>query len=610
MRAMLCTPALALCAAWLACGLACGLAWPGWAREGEATVVAQPGASGLVDTRSDTWVATDGLGRTLAGEAECRARRDDRAVGIFYFLWLTSDANGGGVPSSGPFDIARIVAANPTNPEWGPVNAFHHWSEPLFGYYLMDDEWVIRRHAQMLTDAGVDVIIFDATNMATYPGVYLRICAVYQAMRAEGRATPQIAFLLNTEPVRTARKLWDEFYGKGLYPELWFPWKGKPLLMASPEGMPDPLRDFFTFRHSWAWCDPNGWFGTGRDKWPWLASTPQGFGWHESPDRPEQISVAVAEHPVSNIGRSFHDGAEPAPADQRPEAGLHFAEQIRRALEVDPEFVFITGWNEWVAQRFVSDGGMQLCGRPLAKGDTFFVDTYSQEYSRDIEPMRGGHGDAYYWQMVDFIRRYKGVRPLPSPSAPKTIAIDGDFGDWDEVAPEYRDDAFDTVARNHPGWGSVGTLIDTTGRNDIVLTKVARDTDSLYVYVRTREALSPPTDRAWMMLFLGSGDYDAGWEGFQFVVNRTVVGRSATLLERSTGGFRFEPVAELRFEARGNEMELAIPRAALGWGPDRGPLDFRLKWIDNMQAEGDPLDSLVHGEAAPNGRFAYRYREQ
>ena len=32
------------------------------------------------------------------------------------------------------------------------------------GYYLADDDWVIRKHAQMLTDAGVDVIIVDLTN--------------------------------------------------------------------------------------------------------------------------------------------------------------------------------------------------------------------------------------------------------------------------------------------------------------------------------------------------------------------------------------------------------------------------------------------------------------
>ena len=50
---------------------------------------------------------------------------------------------------------------------------------------------------------------------------------------------------------------------------------------------------------------------------------------------------------------------------------------------MDPEFVFVTGWNEWIAQRFLNEGGTSMLGRKLAKGETFFVDQYSQEYSRD-----------------------------------------------------------------------------------------------------------------------------------------------------------------------------------------------------------------------------------
>ena len=92
------------------------------------------------------------------------------------------------------------------------------------------------------------------------------------------------------------------------------------------------------------------WFGDGKDKWPWLDHTPQNYGWHESKDAPEQISVAIAEHPMSNIGRSFHDGKEPEV--KQSGKGLYFEEQWKRAMEVDPEFVFVTGWNEWVAMRF------------------------------------------------------------------------------------------------------------------------------------------------------------------------------------------------------------------------------------------------------------------
>jgi hypothetical protein len=39
------------------------------------------------------------------------------------------------------------------------------------------DEAVLRKHAQMLSDAGIDVVIFDVTNQITYREDYWRCCA-------------------------------------------------------------------------------------------------------------------------------------------------------------------------------------------------------------------------------------------------------------------------------------------------------------------------------------------------------------------------------------------------------------------------------------------------
>ena len=62
----------------------------------------------------------------------------------------------------------------------------------------------------------------------------------------------------------------------------------------------------------------------------------------------------------------------------------------KRTLELDPPFVMVTGWNEWVAGRGGEPGG------PVV-----FVDQFDQESSRDIEPVKGGHADNYY-QIMDF----------------------------------------------------------------------------------------------------------------------------------------------------------------------------------------------------------------
>ena len=168
--------------------------------------------------------------------AQVGAPRKKRYVGLFYFLWLGSDIRGG------PYDITRILAQHPNamqqadDPLWGPLLAPHHWGEPLFGYYLTDDAWVLRKHAQMLADAGVDVIIFDVTNQLTYPAYYKALLDVFAQVRKAGGKTPQVAFLCPFgDPGKVVRELFHDLYAPGLHSDLWFRWQGKPLLLADPQ---------------------------------------------------------------------------------------------------------------------------------------------------------------------------------------------------------------------------------------------------------------------------------------------------------------------------------------------------------------------------------------
>ncbi len=511
------------------------------------------------DTFSDTWVVADGLPTA----SEVGLRKTGKFVGIFYFLWLEG---------KGPVhDITKILAANPSEPRWGPPGAFHFWGEPLFGYYRSDDEFVLRKHAQMLTDAGVDVVFLDVTNALTYDSTREALCRVWTAWRQLGNQTPLIAFLANSHSDRVVNHLYDTFYAKGSYSNLWFRWQGKPLILAPTDGVRAEVQQFFTFRQSWAWTKGHKWFGAGKDKWPWLDNHPQNPGWHEHPDKPEQISVCIAQHPTSNIGRSFHNGKQPA----QTTAGACFAEQWRRALEVNPPMVFVTGWNEWIAQRFIRGerGPGAMAGKPLKPGDTFFVDQYNVEYSRDAEPMRGGYGDAYYMQLVANIRRFKGAAPqLPVTAQP--LAIDGKFDDWRDVMPEYRDTIGDPVRRNHPGWKDQPPFVNNCGRNDIVAAKVSYDAANVYFYVRTKDALTPSTDADWMRLLVGN-----------YV-------------------FRAEAPGAAKFAVRGNELEVAIPRTVLGITKLPATIDF--KWTDNIPVPCAPEQFTLTGDAAPNDRFSYR----
>lgn len=552
------------------------------------------------DVMSDTWTATDALGRKLPGYEECGPPREGKYVGIFYFIWQGQHG------TSGPYDITKILAADPSNPKWGPEGAFHHWGESENGYYLADDEYVIRRNARMLADAGVDVIILDVTNAATYTPVYMKLFSIYRQLRSEGLDVPQICFITNSFSEKVVPQLYEELYSKNLYPELWFRWQGKPLILSKPDGVSPEIRDFFTFRQSWAW-NAGEWFGDGRDKWPWLDHYPQKPGWHVE-GVPEEISVCVAQHPTTNIGRSFHDGKQPSPADFKTAEGLCFAEQCKRALEVDPQFVFITGWNEWVAQRFPADGKNDMrLGHMLKKGDPVFVDAYNEEYSRDIEPMKGGHTDNYYYQMISFIRRFKGVRQPEKASSRKTIKIDGSFDDWKSVRPEFRDYIGDTEHRNSVGWGDAGTYINNTGRNDFVKLKVARDSKFVYFYAETKEAITNHTDPNWMLLFIDSDCNPAtGWNGYDYLVNDMVIDSKTTTIKKNLGGWKWSKGVQVPFRVAGNKMEIAIPRSAIGLSA-KGNITFDFHWADNIQKKGDIIEFSVSGDSAPSRRANYRY---
>src|SRR5579871_5291907 len=578
--------------------------------EAQPKTAAQPPVV-LWDTESDTWTATDALGRPLPTYEQVGPPRKDRTVALFYFLWLGAHVNGG------PYDVSRILAQDPDamqkpdSPLWGPLYAPHYWGEPLFGYYLTDDAYVLRKHAQMLSDAGVDVIIFDVTNQITYPSYYRALFRVFSEVRAKGGKTPQIAFLCPFgDPAKVVRALYGDLYGPGLSPDLWFRWKGKPLILADPAKLTKDdatLKTFFTFRKP----QPDYFQGpTAPDMWSWLEIYPQHV-FRNAQGEKEQMSVGVAQNAVGNRlatlsepgarGRNFHNGAN----DPRPNAvreGLNFAEQFEHALKEDPKFLFITGWNEWIAGRFAEFGGV--------KQPVMFVDEFNEEFSRDIEPMRGGHGDDYYYQLVSFIRRFKGVRKPPLAGPMQTIRMEGDFSDWARVTPEYRDDIGDTAWRDHSGWNNVAHYVNRSGRNDFVLMKVARDRENLYFYVRTRDPITPHTDPNWMQLFLKTSAHPrASWEGYDFVVNRLGPNVSTGVLEISTGGWNWQERGRVRYRVQGNEMELAIRRVDLGLTDTSRPLHIEFKWADNIQRPGDIMEFTLNGDAAPNGRFNYRYDE-
>ena len=244
---------------------------------------------------------------------------------------------------------------------------------------------------------------------------------------------------------------------------------------------------------------------------------------------------------------------------------------------MNPDIIFVTGFNEWVAQRQAVEEEFPIT----------FVDCADENCSRDVEPSAGKMKDNYYLQMVDYIAKFKGRTGKVSKGENVTIDIDGSFSQWDsdKITAVYRDYENDTADRSCKDFGS-GFLTDNSGRNDIVKMKVCEDNEKIYFYVETAENLTPSTDKNWMTLFINE----------ELVINGNSPDKNKTDVEKNN---KKAGEADIRFED--NKLMLSVDKTMIS---DNDRIIF--KWADNY-TKNDVLSFYTKGDAAPYGRLCYVY---
>ena len=589
---------------------------------------------------SSQWVAQDGLDRVLVTNTQAGDVREDKIVAIFYWTWHGDFADEQ-TAYNNQQNIDKLIAMGKTERDYmtlsmGELNRlgirtamgpYHFWDEPIYGYYDGDDEWVIRKQAELLAAAGVDVVFFDNTNGTfTWMDTAIRVMKVFSEARAQGVDAPYVSFMFPFGPVDHAGtqmvNLYNAIYKEGLYEDVWFKMDGKPMIMGWPgslnskdEKIAKEIKSFFTFR-----SNLGGYLDTesAPNQWGWLSRFPQAY-FHNDKGEIEQITVGTAINhnfergiiaPMSYgeniIGRTWTSRGY----DTRENAILYgacLAEQWENALAVDPEIVFVTAWNEWVAMRIenwpASPEQYQNC----------FVDQYNAEFSRDCEPSAGILKDHYYYQLTDYIRQFKGTNAIEKASPEKLIDVNGGFGQWADVGPVYNDyfglPDRDSLGYKDPNTGKRFHYTNDSGRNDIYDAKVARDYENIYFMVRTVEDLTPYTDAYWMRLYIDMGESEKNWENYEFILNKQNPKNETTAtLERFTGkGFATEVVGEVTYSVKGNVLTVCIPKTMLGIPADQLTFEFGFKWTDNTLEDGDIMQWYLNGDVAPVGRFNYCY---
>ncbi|MBD3626454.1 MAG: hypothetical protein HUJ24_14010 [Rhodobacteraceae bacterium] len=171
---------------------------------------------------------------------------------------------------------------------------------------------------------------------------------------------------------------------------------------------------------------------------------------------------------------------------------------------------------------------------------------------------------------------------------------------------QYKGNTFD---RDHRGRYDE-YYVNRTGRNDLMGAKVARDDENLYFYVETGNNISPSSDRNWMMLMIDiDRNKSTGWEGYDYIINRTQPGAKEVVIEKNIAGrWEWKKVGVGKYVLNDQSLEIEIDREILG--VEDNQLDFEFKWNDNMQDIGNIMDFYVNGDTMPGGRFNYVYSEK
>lgn len=558
---------------------------------------------------------------------------NSNVTGIFYFLWLgqaSSDVN------IGNFEEAGGVESTLTGDTVAAAPSFTWWGEPMYGYYKSEDEWVVRKHVELFLYAGLDFICFDCTNNDYYRPAAKAVLDVLLEYAEAGYDVPKAMFMTNTDSATMTDNIYNAFYRNDKYDKIWFCGNGpKPWIIADYRGGDNAaVKDRFYFKAA---------------QWPFGAQYPDRFPWicwnypqdkfTDTDNGYTIMSVSVAQHPGIQLSPnvnfslsglcapynydSLSDGLKALIGDSAAvyynanrgrgysqETKTNDAERAVRNVNFDEQWatvfadpgvnlVFITGWNEWIAQKQSGDP-------VLGSAYGHYVDMFNEEFSRDVEMAKGGYADNCFMQMAANIRRYKKKNVATVYAGKSDGGTDWyDLASWAD-APTYCDVTGDTKPRAYAGAG-MNFYRNDTGRNDIAETRVVTTDTDVYFLITAAEDITERKagDTRWMNLFIGVNGGQNGWNGLDYVVNRSLNGNVASI----------DGIRDGKFVATGNtcttsvsgrHMLVRVPKAALGITGDAFTLTFKV--CDNLQKDFDITELYTNGDCAPIGRINYVYR--
>lgn len=327
-------------------------------------------------------------------------------ISICYTMWFNAIHGNGTNVIEKAHNVAEYTEKYGFSTEYGfgtkgdqhnAMTAFHYWSKPAQGYYRSTDKNAHRNNMTLLYNAGVDFIILDYTyatspgyNPGTSPwqtyieGPLTALLDTIMEMRAEGKGTPYVVCWMGSSNMFGFMK--ERFLDVEKWKDCFVYWDGKPFIMdwSKDEGA---TYDGLTVRSMYGL---RGKADVGQ--WSYLEIDNSKTVSYDAEGKPEHMCADVATQETYMSLPTAHGR----------QGGRFWNGQWKNVFAVHPKIVTVTWWNEWCAQLYYVDGVGYI-----------FTDNFNQEYSRDVEPMEGGHGDLYYRWLCEYIRCYRNGSKCP-----------------------------------------------------------------------------------------------------------------------------------------------------------------------------------------------------
>ncbi len=396
----------------------------------------------------------------------------DKRVGIFYSVWdgpaaaAMARIKAAGIlapltvedilRSGGAAKVSDLLFARG---EYDAAAGFHYHATPSAGFYCLyrarpgeasplpdcpNISATAKRHAEQLITAGIDYVVLDATNLSVLgtlaDQIQLRPAEVlaeeWSALRKQGTLTPEIAIWGSI--TGDGANIWSE-YLKRVYNEPAFDHvimrdkkSGKKLFFAVDGGRADLAQAMESnggkndIKVVWMWgnmdpsrlaagiwsfmspCVHNGYYS------PTIVGRP--CDQYYTPASPLGSQMAVsASYLVNFASRPF---GSPGKME-----GATLRKQFVKAYAVHPDYLFLNGWNEFIAQPQTDPPTVPAMGLDYEPpGDPLYgkqwVDAYGVEFSRAMEPTKE-EGDGIYQLLRSCLRVYRtGATSCTDPAEP------------------------------------------------------------------------------------------------------------------------------------------------------------------------------------------------